>query len=155
MINRQLSRLLLCSILGSTTLISGCALVRKDSAPHQQLKPEQIKLADDIHLASSGWPQAQWWKQLNDPQLDALIQRTLSGSHTLAEAKLREEKAQSQADLLDTGSQLQVAALGMLNRQRVSANGFLSPYAMDAPALGMDGPYYTEATVGLFAGLDL
>ncbi len=33
MINRQLSRLLLCSILGSTTLISGCALVRKDSAP--------------------------------------------------------------------------------------------------------------------------
>ncbi len=114
MINRQLSRLLLCSILGSTTLISGCALVRKDSAPHQQLKPEQIKLADDIHLASSGWPQAQWWKQLNDPQLDALIQRTLSGSHTLAEAKLREEKAQSQADLLDAGSQLQVAALGML-----------------------------------------
>lgn len=113
MINRQLSRLLLCSILGSTTLISGCALVRKDSAPHQQLKPEQIKLADDIHLASSGWPQAQWWKQLNDPQLDALIQRTLSGSHTLAEAKLREEKAQSQADLLDAGSQLQVAALGM------------------------------------------
>ncbi|HAN2379642.1 TPA: TolC family protein [Escherichia coli] len=155
MINRQLSRLLLCSILGSTTLISGCALVRKDSAPHQQLKPEQIKLADDIHLASSGWPQAQWWKQLNDPQLDALIQRTLNGSHTLAEAKLREEKAQSQADLLDAGSQLQVAALGMLNRQRVSANGFLSPYAMDAPALGMDGPYYTEATVGLFAGLDL
>lgn len=139
MINRQLSRLLLCSILGSTTLISGCALVRKDSAPHQQLKPEQIKLADDIHLASSGWPQAQWWKQLNDPQLDSLIQRTLSGSHPLAEAKLREEKAQSQADLLDAGSQLQVAALGMLNRQRVSANGFLSPYAMDAPALGMDG----------------
>lgn len=92
MINRQLSRLLLCSILGSTTLISGCATVRRDSAPHQQLKPEQIKLADDIHLASSGWPQAQWWKQLNDPQLDALIQRTLSGSHTLAEAKLREEK---------------------------------------------------------------
>ena len=64
MINRQLSRLLLCSILGSTTLISGCALVRKDSAPHQQLKPEQIKLADDIHLASSVWPQAQWWKAL-------------------------------------------------------------------------------------------
>ncbi len=57
--------------------------------------------------------------------------------------------------MLDAGSQLQVAALGMLNRQRVSANGFLSPYSMDAPALGMDGPYYTEATVGLFAGLEL
>lgn len=123
MINRQLSRLLLCSILGSTTLISGCALVRKDSAPHQQLKPEQIKLADDIHLASSGWPQAQWWKQLNDPQLDALIQRTLSGSHTSPKRNCGKKSA-VQADLLDAGSQLQVAALGMLNRQRVSANGF-------------------------------
>ena len=50
MINRQLSRLLLCSILGSTTLISGCALVRKDSAPHQQLKPEQIKLGRPIFI---------------------------------------------------------------------------------------------------------
>lgn len=56
MINHQLSRLLLCGILGSATLMSGCALIRKDSAPHQQLKPEQIKLANDIHLASSGWP---------------------------------------------------------------------------------------------------
>ena len=37
MINRQLSRLLLCSILGSMTLIFGCVLVRKDSAPPQQL----------------------------------------------------------------------------------------------------------------------
>ncbi len=65
------------------------------------------------------------------------------------------KKAQSQADLLDAGSQLQVAALGMLNRQRVSANGFLSPYAMDAPALGMDGPDETRKLIGSFAGLDL
>lgn len=151
----NLPRLLLCGILASTTALTGCALIRKDSAQHQSIQPDQIKLADDIHLASQGWPQAQWWRQFNDPQLDTLIQRTLSGSHTLAEAKLREEQAQSQADLLEAGSRLQVAALGMVNRQRVSANGFLSPYAMDAPKLGMDGPYYTEATVGLFAGLDL
>ncbi|MCU8650014.1 multidrug resistance transporter, partial [Escherichia coli] len=118
MMSRHLSRLILCGLLGGATLLSGCALVRKDSAPHQQLAPEQIKLADDIHLASAGWPQAQWWRQFNDPQLNALIERTLQGSHTLAEAKLRVEKAQSQADLLEAGSQLQVAALGMLNRQR-------------------------------------
>lgn len=152
---RNLSRLLLCGLLTGTTALSGCALIRKDSAPHAQLQPEQIKLADDIHLASQGWPQAQWWRQFSDPQLTALIEKTLSGSHTLAEAKLREEKAQSQADLLEAGSQLQMAALGMVNRQRASANGFLGPYALDAPRLGMDGPYYTEATVGLVAGLDL
>lgn len=149
-----LSRLLLCGLLTGTTALSGCALIRSDSAAHQQLKPEQVKLADDIHLASQGWPQAQWWRQYNDPQLTALIEKTLAGSHTLAEAKLREEKAQAQADLLEAGSRLQVAALGMLNRQRASANGFLSPYALDAPRLGMDGPYYTEATVGLASSFD-
>lgn len=152
---RTSSRLLLCCLLGSATALSGCALIREDTAAHQQLQPENSQLANDIHLASSGWPQAQWWRQFNDPQLNALIQQTLSGSHTLAEAKLREKKSQSQAELLEAGSQLQVAALGMLNRQRASANGFLGPYALDAPKLGMDGPYYTEATIGLFAGIDL
>lgn len=151
---RHLSRLLLCSLLTGTTALSGCALIRSDSAPHAQLQPEQIKLADDIHLASQGWPQAQWWRQFNDPQLTALIEKTLSGSHTLAEAKLREDKAQAQAGLLEAGSQLQMAVLGMINRQRASANGFLGPYALDAPKLGMDGPYYTEATVGLVAGFN-
>lgn len=152
---RNLLRILICGLIGSATALSGCALIRNDSAAHSQLQPTQIKLADDIHLASQGWPQAQWWRQLNDPQLSSLIDKALSGSHTLAEAKLREEKAQSQADLLEAGSQLQMAALGMINRQRASANGFLGPYALDAPRLGMDGPYYTEATVGLVAGLDL
>ncbi|EHE8976295.1 MdtP family multidrug efflux transporter outer membrane subunit [Salmonella enterica subsp. houtenae serovar 43:z4,z23:-] len=155
MMIRTSSRLFLCGLLGSATALSGCALIRSDSAPHQQLQPAQITLANDIHLASSGWPQAQWWRQFNDPQLDAIIQQTLAGSHTLDEAKLREKRAQSQAELLEAGSQLQVAALGMLNRQRASANGFLGPYALDAPRLGMDGPYYTEATIGLFAGIDL
>lgn len=152
---RTLFRILLCSLLSGTTALSGCALIRNDSAPHAQLQPGQITLADDIHLASQGWPQAQWWRQFNDPQLAALIEKTLAGSHTLAEARLREEKAQSQADLLEAGSRLQMAAMGMVNRQRASANGFLGPYALDAPRLGMDGPYYTEATIGLVAGLDL
>lgn len=43
----------------------------------------------------------------------------------------------------------------MLNRQYVSTNSSLNPYAIDAPALDMNGPYYTEAIVGLFVGLDL
>lgn len=48
----NLPRLLLCGILASTTALTGCALIRKDSAQHQSIQPDQIKLADDIHLAS-------------------------------------------------------------------------------------------------------
>ena len=51
---RHFSRLLICSLLGTTTLLSGCALIRKDGTPSPQIAPEQIKLADDIHLASQG-----------------------------------------------------------------------------------------------------
>ncbi len=99
--------------------------------------------------------QAQWWKQLNDPQLDALIQRTLSGSHTLAEAKLREEKSAVAGRFVRC--RFTITGRSVRDAQPPTRLGerLLSPYAMDAPALGMDGPFYTEATVGLFAGLDL
>ncbi len=52
------------------------------------------QLADDIHLASSGWPAAQWWKQLNDPQLDALINGR-QAPHTLAEGETAGRKRRS------------------------------------------------------------
>lgn len=45
MINRQLSRLLLCSILGSTTLISGCA-------PYAGI----LRLINSSNLNKSNWP---------------------------------------------------------------------------------------------------
>lgn len=45
MINRQLSRLLLCSILGNTTLISGCATVRK-----------VLRLINSSNRNKSNWP---------------------------------------------------------------------------------------------------
>lgn len=45
MINRQLSRLLLCSILGNTTLISGCATVRRI-----------LRLINSSNRNKSNWP---------------------------------------------------------------------------------------------------
>lgn len=42
--SRHLSRLILCGLLGGATLLSGCAPVRKDSAPHQQLAPSRLNL---------------------------------------------------------------------------------------------------------------
>lgn len=54
MINRQLSRLLLCSILGSTTLISGCAWYVRILRLINSSNRNKSNLLDDIHLASSG-----------------------------------------------------------------------------------------------------
>lgn len=142
-------------LLGLLSLASGCAPMRSDSPPHAQIPPEHIQLASDIHLAREGWPDAQWWTRYDDPQLDALIARALKESPTIAAAQVRVAQSGSQVELLRAGSNLQISALGFLNRQRASSNGFLSPYALNLPKLGITGPWYTEGTIGLFAGLDI
>lgn len=136
-------------------LLSGCALMRNDLPAHAQIPVEKVRLADDIRLARQDWPQAQWWRRYADPQLNALVERALKGSPTIAMARARMEQAGSQVELLNAGSDLQVTALAMMNRQYTSANGFMGPYAADAPVLGLTGPWYTEGTLGAFAGLNV
>lgn len=132
---------------------SGCARVRNDTPPAQARDIQQVRLANDIHLARDGWPDARWWARYKDPQLDALIDRALAGSPTMAMARQRLSQARSQTELLNAGASLQVSAFAMLDRQRASANGFLGPYGTSAPALRITGPWYTEGTVGLFGSL--
>ncbi|MBB5415240.1 MdtP family multidrug efflux transporter outer membrane subunit [Paraburkholderia atlantica] len=134
---------------------AGCALIHHDSAPYAEIAPEQIALADDIHLARQGWPAARWWTRFNDPQLDALIDQALAGSPTMLIARTRVAQAKSDVELVSTGSSLQVTALALLNREHVSAHGFLGPFAMNEPALGLTGPWYTEGIVGLGASLNV
>jgi NodT family efflux transporter outer membrane factor (OMF) lipoprotein len=59
--------------------------------------------ADDP--AHGQWPQDQWWRRYNDPQLDALIEEGLKGEPTLAQAQARllnaqGSRQQANADLL-------------------------------------------------------
>ena len=144
----SLSRFRLDVLICCAALLSGCALIHNDTPPHAQIAPEQIRLANDIHLAHDGWPDAQWWKRYDDPQLDALIQRALAGSPTIAMVRTRVAQAGSQADVLRAGTGLQVAAFALINEQRASANGFLGPYALNLPRLGITGPWYTEGALG-------
>lgn len=145
----------LCLAVCLPGLLSGCALMHSDTAPQARIAPDQISLAGDIHLARDGWPDARWWKRYGDPQLDALIELALKDSPTIGAAQARAAQSGSQVDLVKAGSGLQVSALGLLNQQRPSANGFLAPYALDLPKLGLNGPWYTEGTIGLFAGLNI
>lgn len=150
-----LSRLRLGNLICCAALLSGCALIHNDTAPHAQIAPEQIRLANAIHLAHDGWPDAQWWRRYDDPQLDALIERALAGSPTIAMARTRVAQAGSQADLLRAGTGLQVSAFALIDEQRASANGFLGPYALNLPRLGITGPWYTEGALGLVADLNI
>ncbi|PCE34464.1 MdtP family multidrug efflux transporter outer membrane subunit [Burkholderia ubonensis] len=135
--------------------LSACAWIRHDTKPAPAFDPERIRLADDIHLANDGWPSARWWTRYADPQLDALVERALGDSPTMAIARTRVAQAKAHVDLVNAGTNLQVSALGSVDRERVSGNGFLGAYSGNQPLLGATGPWYTEGVVGLGASLDV
>ncbi|SAK51439.1 MdtP family multidrug efflux transporter outer membrane subunit [Caballeronia ptereochthonis] len=136
-------------------VLPGCALIHHDSTPYAEIAPEQINLANDIHLARDGWPAARWWTRYQDAQLDTLIDQALVDAPTMVIARTRVAQAKSDVELVRTGSSLQVVALAMLDREHVSAHGFLGPFAMNEPAQGLTGPWYTEGIVGLGASLNV
>ncbi|MBC8752301.1 MULTISPECIES: MdtP family multidrug efflux transporter outer membrane subunit [Paraburkholderia] len=135
--------------------LPGCALIHKNGTPYAEISPGQINLADDIHLAREGWPAARWWDRYGDAQLDALIEQALADAPTMLIARTRVAQAKSDVELVRAGSSLQVVAQASLNREHVSANGFLRAYSMNIPAIGATGPWYTEGTVGLGASLNV
>src|SRR5260370_3146945 len=138
-----------------SSVLPGCALIHHNGTPHTEIAPGQINLANDIHLARDGWPAARWWTRYRDAQLDALIDQALADAPTMVIARTRVAQAKSDVELVRAGSNLQVAALASLDREHVSANGFLGPFAKNEPAAGLTGPWYTEGIVGLGASLDI
>jgi multidrug efflux system outer membrane protein len=136
-------------------LLAACAIIHHDDPPAVIIAPQQIRLADDIHLASEGWPSARWWEQYRDPQLDTLIELAQAHAPTLAIAREHVSQARAQVDLARAASGLQVSVLADADREHVSAHGFLSAYASHDPALGAYGPWYWTGLVGAAAHYDI
>jgi multidrug efflux system outer membrane protein len=150
-----LRRRALCVAGLMSVCLTGCALIHHNGTPHAEISPEQINLANDIHLARDGWPAARWWTRYHDAQLDTLIDQALTNAPTMVIARTRVAQARSDVELVTAGSNLQATALALLDREHVSSNGFLGPFGTNAPALGLTGPWYTEGIVGLGASLNI
>ena len=130
-------------------LTAGCALIHEEVQPLPQVPAENIKLADTLKLARDGWPETQWWRRYNDPQLNALIERALRDAPRIVEAKARVMNAQSLVGLTQANTGALVNFAAAIDRQRVSENGFLGLYAKKIPELGISGPWYTAGTLGV------
>ncbi|KAB8038182.1 efflux transporter outer membrane subunit [Janthinobacterium aquaticum] len=137
----------LLSIMALSLALAGCASIPPDTNVLPQQDLAQAGLAADIHLASEGWPAAQWWRQFQDPQLDQLISQALSASPGLDTADARIASAQAAFDLQHAEHDPRVDMNASVNRQRYSGNG-LTP----AP---IGGSYYNEANLAVQAHYDL
>lgn len=136
-----------------TTLVcslSACAFIQdQGELPPSQINPEQIRLAESIHLARDGWPEARWWVNYGDEQLNMLMDFALHHAPDMAVARTRIAQARAQVQLVSGSSAPQIGTMAAINRERVSASGFLGPYAENIPARGLTGPWYSEGIAGL------
>lgn len=87
------------STLATALLLAGCAVGPRYAAP--ETSPVTIA-APERHLFAPDAVQRDWWRQLEDAQLDALIERALAANHDIriAQARLLEARAvQDEAEL--------------------------------------------------------
>ncbi len=103
----------------------------------------------------NGWPDSQWWKAYDDPQLNALIDSTLRNSPDMQVAEQRIQLAEAQAKAVEAQDGPEIDFSADVERQRMSAEGLMGPFAITDPAAGTTGPWYTNGTFGLTAGWNL
>jgi NodT family efflux transporter outer membrane factor (OMF) lipoprotein len=118
------------SVVMAAVLAAGCASMQGLST---HAKPEnantlaaQQSLAG-ARVATTAWPDTDWWRSLNDPQLDRLMDEALAGSPTLKIAAARTRKALAFADVSKAALYPQVNADAEITRERFSARGEAPP----------------------------
>lgn len=108
---------LACSALA--LMLAGCTVGPDYAAPETQVQDAWVEQAD------TGAIDPAWWQAFGDPQLTALIERSLAESPTLAEARARLTQARANRDAVQGQRLPQVSASGAATENRLSENGQL------------------------------
>lgn len=132
-----------CAWLAAAAALAGCAVGPDYRAPAEA----PVRLASpELALFSHERVQREWWKQLQDPQLDRLIALALARNHDirLAQARLAESRAALHEKTLDRWpaitasggyerslSQLNPGAAGERNLARSYRAGFDAAWELD------------------------
>ncbi|MFV7281804.1 multidrug resistance outer membrane protein MdtQ [Citrobacter cronae] len=136
-------------------LIAGCAPMHDDRQSLSQQTPAANVDSALPAALKNGWPDSQWWKAYHDPQLNALIDSTLRNSPDMQVAEQRIQLAEAQAKAVEAQDGPEIDFSADVERQRMSAEGLMGPFAITDPAAGTTGPWYTNGTFGLTAGWNL
>ncbi|HEY8587152.1 MAG TPA: efflux transporter outer membrane subunit [Rhodanobacter sp.] len=132
------SRTMLAAV--TVLMLAGCA-----GAPARLDAPD---LRNDAPLAGlqtpvrHGWPDAQWWRQYDDPQLDDLMDRAMHQSPDLALAQARVAHAEQSTKLAAAQLGLSVNGRAEVSRQRLSDYGLI-------PSRFLGFSWYNQADLGV------
>lgn len=133
-------------------LVAGCAPGHDTAAA---LSPTVPTARIETGLAAGQWPKNEWWKTFHDAQLDSLIAKALADAPDMQIARQRITLAEAQAKMAMAAGGPQMDFSADAERQKMSAEGLMGPFALTDPAAGTTGPWYTNGTFGLTAGWDL
>ncbi|MET0518080.1 MAG: efflux transporter outer membrane subunit [Burkholderiaceae bacterium] len=106
-------------VLAAAALLAACAPIPKLADPARTLTPAQAGLQAS-HAAEL---RADWWTEFKDPQLDALIERALAESPSLAGARARIAKARALTEAFEANERPQLGAGVDVTRERLSGKG--------------------------------
>ncbi|MHA1056370.1 multidrug resistance outer membrane protein MdtQ [Enterobacter mori] len=133
-------------------MLAACAPEHASVSPiTAQATPASV----NTRLSRTNWPKNEWWKDYNDPQLNSLIAKALNDAPDMQIARQRITLAEAQAKATMAADGPQIDFSADAERQKMSAEGLMGPFAITDPAAGTTGPWYTNGTFGLTAGWDL
>jgi len=113
-------------LMATLSALMLCSCVNVPAEPHAVAVPDAstAELPADIRLAGhDAWPADRWWTRYGDAQLDALVDRALQASPSLAAAAARVDAAQSALVVTRAAAGTEAGVAADVNRQRYSANG--------------------------------
>lgn len=133
-------------------ILAACAPEHATVSP---IKTQTTAASVNTVLNHQDWPKNEWWKAYNDPELNGLIAKALSDAPDMQIARQRITLAEAQAKAVMAADGPQIDFSADVERQKMSAEGLMGPFALTDPAAGTTGPWYTNGTFGLTAGWDL
>jgi len=133
-------------------MLAACAPEHASVSP---INAQATAASVNTRLSRTSWPKNEWWKDYNDPQLNSLIAKALNDAPDMQIARQRITLAEAQAKATMAADGPQIDFSADAERQKMSAEGLMGPFAITDPAAGTTGPWYTNGTFGLTAGWDL
>lgn len=136
------------SALVMTTAACGTAGLATKAQPIDVSQAPLMALPDGVELSAAQWPLNHWWQAFGDTQLDAVLERALSGSPNLRLAQARVDEALAKSGLAAASLEPTVNGSGAVTRQRFAEHGTTPP-----PVAGTWN-YVAQATLGVQYELD-
>lgn len=131
-------------------LQAGCVSMKGIEPKAQTIGANQLDAGASIAKAPAiAWPNEDWWTAYRDPQLNALIAKTIAGSPTLRLAQARVALSRAYADSMHAETTPNIGADLSVARERFTALQFIPP------PWGGNFDWNNKATVSLAYDLDL